>query len=98
MTSPVRDEGHPYYTPGLFECVKRIRESGALPLGQRVGEILAGDYLVEFRPVDRSRLGEYLGQACRYYGHERFEAIVMFWPDRDGAPRRHTGNQNQAGL
>lgn len=68
----------------LSDCVNLIRDGTVFPTDDRVPDILAGDYDVQFRPVQRRYFGEYLGHACRFYGADSFEALVLFWPDKAG--------------
>ena len=51
--------------------------------GARTDALLVG-YDCVVRPVAAANFGEYLGAAERYYGRRSFEAVQVFWPDRDG--------------
>jgi len=45
--------------------------------------LLARNFQVVFKSIRKECFSEYLGTAIRYYGHQDFEAYVMFWPDAE---------------
>lgn len=51
--------------------------------GVRTDALLDG-YACIVRAAAAANYGEYFGAAERYYGGRPFEAVQVFWPDRDG--------------
>jgi hypothetical protein len=74
-----RDKSHAILTT----CVNMIQAGTRFPTNERVGDVLARDFNVMFKPVRSEHFGEYLGTAIRYYGHRDFHAYVLFWPDKE---------------
>lgn len=66
----------------LTECANLIKGGSRFAEGQPNGDVLANDYKVVFKQVRKDRFGEYLGTAIRYYGSRRFDAFVLFWPNK----------------
>jgi len=67
----------------LSECVKMIKNGTRFPTEQPVMDVLAGDFEVIFKPVKSELFDEYLGIATDYYGERSFDALVLFWPDKN---------------
>lgn len=66
----------------LAECVSLVESGVRLPVEEPVREVLDGDYSVVFKPVQRDKFDEFLGTAVRYYDGQKFDALVLFWPNK----------------
>jgi hypothetical protein len=73
------DRGHPV----LSTCAALIKEGHRFETDTPYDNVLAGGYNVIFKSVKLQHFEEYLGTAMRYYGDRPFEAIVMFYPDKN---------------
>jgi Domain of unknown function (DUF4262) len=67
----------------LAECVDMIKSGRRFPINEPVSGVLARNFQVVFKSIRKECFSEYLGTAIRYYGHQDFEAYVMFWPDAE---------------
>ncbi|MDR7134068.1 hypothetical protein J2X06_001252 [Lysobacter niastensis] len=67
----------------LDECARLFRDGHAISPDIEDPNILAGGYMVVFRPVRQDCFREYLGGALRHYRGRPFGAVVMFLPDRE---------------
>ena len=68
----------------LNDCVESIRRGDTFPMDAPVSEVVAGDIKVQFKRVRQDRLDKCFGTAIRYYGKHKFDAMVLFWPNRAG--------------
>lgn len=67
----------------LTGCANLIKEGVRFFPNQPNSEVLSGNYEVIFKPMRNECFAEYLGTALRFYGRRPFEALVMFWPDKE---------------
>lgn len=67
----------------LNECAWLLRNGHAIRTDVEDGNVLAGGYHVIFKSIRPEYFGEYLGTAVRYYQDRPFDAVVMFFPDRE---------------
>lgn len=67
----------------LNQCATLIKKGTRFIEGEPNGDVLSGDFKVLFKPVRKDCFGEYLGTALRYYGERPFEALVLFWPNKE---------------
>jgi hypothetical protein len=75
-----RDKSHAI----LSSCVDDIRGGIRYPLDVPLTDVVAKDVPVIFRAVRPELLDKCFGTAIRYYGKEPFQAVVMFWPTKEG--------------
>ena len=61
--------------------------------GARTDALLIG-YACAVRAVAADSYGEFLGAAVRFYRGQPFDAVQVFWPDRDGRYPWETGYAN----
>ena len=66
----------------LSECAGLVRGGAQFAPDELRSEVLAGDYKVIFKKVRRECFDEFLSLARRFYGERHFEALVLFWPDK----------------
>jgi hypothetical protein len=72
------DRGH-----GLLSaCAALIKEGHRFETDMPDENVLQGDYNVIFKTAKPQCFDEYFGTAMRYYGAQKFEAMVMFIPDK----------------
>ena len=67
----------------LTECVDMIKSGMRFPIDEPVADVLAREFCVVFKPIRKDCFDQYLGTAVRYYGHQNFDAYVLFWPDKE---------------
>ena len=80
MIFGLEDQAHALLT----ECAELIKQGTTFEPDVPNSEVLAGGYDVIFKSVRRDCFHEYLGAALRFYGDRPFEALIMFWPTKDG--------------
>lgn len=66
----------------LSRCAALLAAGQPLQTGLDDSRVLDNGYPVRFRPLRPDRYDEYVGTARRYYGERGFQALVLFWPDR----------------
>ena len=66
----------------LSDCVDTIRVAGRYPLETPVIDVVANGIPVIFKAVRPDRLENCFGTAMRYYSGKSFEAVVLFWPNK----------------
>jgi hypothetical protein len=74
-----RDKSHGV----LSKCVAMIKKGARFPINEPVPDVLARDFNVVFKAIRKDCFAEYLGTAVRHYGHQDFDAYVLFWPDKE---------------
>ncbi len=67
----------------LTECTELIKKGTTFVPDKPNAEVLAGSYEVIFKRVRKECFEEYLGTALRFYKERPFEALIMFWPNKD---------------
>ncbi len=72
------DRSHPI----LSTCAALIKEGYRFETDTPHDNVLMADYNVIFKSAKPQCFEEYFGTAMRYYGTQKFEAIVMFIPDK----------------
>lgn len=75
----------------LSRCAALLAAGQALQTGIDDTRVLDDGYPVRFRRLRPECLDEYFGSAQRYYGDTPFQALVLFWPDRDKRLPWHAG-------
>ncbi|MFD0727441.1 DUF4262 domain-containing protein [Lysobacter brunescens] len=66
----------------LNQCAWLLRQGHVIRMDVEDGNILTGGYNVIFRSIRSDHFDDYLGTAVRYYQGRPFEAVIMFFPDR----------------
>jgi hypothetical protein len=72
------DRGHGV----LSACAALIKEGHRFETDMPDENVLMGGYKVIFKSAKPQCFDEYFGTAMRYYGPKKFEAMVMFIPDK----------------
>ncbi len=67
-----------------WDVWRRLERGEKLPVGEVVRDVLAGDVPVVFLPVRKSLYRDYLGWSLWFYCGDTFDALVMYWPDKQG--------------
>ena len=67
----------------LAECAALVKKGASFIPNVLNDDVLDGNYQVIFKPVRKECFPEYLGTACRFYAGRPFEALVMFWPNKE---------------
>ncbi|MBX3726893.1 MAG: DUF4262 domain-containing protein [Xanthomonadales bacterium] len=78
----------------LARCVGLAEAGQRLAAAER-DDLLGGGFKVRLVPLRADRYDEYLGTAFRHYAERPFQALVLFWPDREG---RFPGEPGYAGT
>jgi len=68
----------------LNECVQLVRNGNKLVANAPNADVLSGGYDVVFKPIRKECFADYLGTAVRFYGSRPFQALVLFWPNKEG--------------
>ena len=63
---------------------RRLREAGPLPVGVPVSGIIPEGPEVVFLNMDKTHYEEHLGYSRWFYLGNGFEALIMYWPDKNG--------------
>ncbi|GLW13207.1 hypothetical protein Misp01_83350 [Microtetraspora sp. NBRC 13810] len=69
---------------GVLSAVHAELENGAVFSDGDVSDEVLEAFKVRFRVVPVDLLPGSLGQAVEFYGGRNFEAVQLYWPDRDG--------------
>jgi hypothetical protein len=77
----------------LHNIAYRIRNKGlSFRHGTATSDVIVG-YECFFQRIDPANYGEWFAANSWFYGHDRFEAVQMLWPNGDGVyPWQNSAN------